>query len=260
MVCSRKVSALSMPAPDGRAPKVSPVTSDAPSGPPGPPATSATTASSAVRWPVVVVDLDGTLVDPIDLIIASYQHAFREVLGEEQDEAVIRTWIGQPLIRAFRTGWPDHADELYASYLTWNHANTERLIRTYAGVAEMLAALRSAGVQVAAATSKLRVPAEMALHFTGLEDHVGVLVALEDTTEHKPHPAPLLLALERLGAHPSRAAYVGDAVVDVQAARAAGMSAVAVSWGAGARADLVAVAPDVLADTAADLQTALLWD
>lgn len=236
------------------------MTSDALPGNPAPaaPLTSADGVSPAVRWPVVVFDLDGTLVDTIDLIVASYQHAFREVLGEEQDEALIRSWIGQPLIRAFRSGWPDRADALYQTYLTWNHANTERLIRTYAGVAEMLAALRSAGVQVAAATSKLRVPAEMALHFTGLEDHVGVLVTLEDTDEHKPHPAPLLLALERLGAHPSHSAYVGDAVVDVQAARAAGMSAVAVSWGAGARTDLVAADPDVLADTAADLRIALL--
>lgn len=134
----------------------------------------------------MVFDLDGTLVDTIDLIVASYQHAFGHVLGEEQDEAVIRTWIGQPLIRAFRAGWPEQADELFATYLAWNHANTERLIRTYAGVAGMLSALRSAGVQVAAATSKLREPAQLALQVTGLADHVGVLV----TSRTRPSTSP----------------------------------------------------------------------
>ena len=57
------------------------------------------TASPSLRWPTLVFDLDGTLVDTIGLIVASYQHAFRTVLGHEEDEARIRAWIGRPLVR-----------------------------------------------------------------------------------------------------------------------------------------------------------------
>jgi pyrophosphatase PpaX len=210
------------------------------------------------RWPYVVFDLDGTLVDTTGLIVDSYQHAFTTVLGAPEDEAVIRGWIGQPLIRAFRDRSPERADELFATYVEWNHANTERLIRRYAGVDDLLAGLADAGVRSAAATSKLRGAAETALRLTGLDAYLQVLVTLEDTAEHKPDPAPLLLAVERLGGRPRDAVYVGDAVVDVQAARRAGMAAVAVTWGAGTPVDIVAAEPDVVADTLQELRDALL--
>ncbi|MDQ2755393.1 MAG: HAD-IA family hydrolase [Actinomycetota bacterium] len=208
--------------------------------------------------PVVVFDLDGTLVDTIDLILASYQHAFRTVLGQEQDEQLIRGWIGQPLIRNMREQWPERADELFATYVSWNRAHTAELIRSYAGVTDVLADLAAAGVQVAVATSKLREAAQVCADLVGVTAHMQVLIALEDTEEHKPHPAPLLAALARLGARPDGAVYVGDAVVDVEAAQAAGMRSVAVTWGAASRADLEAARPDRLVDSAQQLREALL--
>ncbi len=210
------------------------------------------------RWPVVVFDLDGTLVDTIGLIVASYQHAFTTVLGREEDEAMIRSWIGQPLIRGFRAIDAEHADELLSTYLAWNHVNTERLIRRYAGIDVLLADLTAAGVRVAAATSKLRGPAQEAVRLTGLTAYLDVLVTMEDTDAHKPDPAPLLLAVDRLGSGAEEAVYVGDAVVDVRAARNAGMAAVGVTWGAGTRDDVVGSAPDVVADTVDELRAALL--
>ena len=210
------------------------------------------------RWPYVVFDLDGTLVDTIGLIVDSYQHAFTTVLGEEEDEGIIRSWIGQPLIRAFRERSPERADELFDTYIEWNHAHTERLIRRFAGMDALLADLVGAGVSVAAATSKRRGSASEALRLAGLDAYLDVLVTLEDTDEHKPDPAPLLLAVDRLGGTPERAVYVGDAVVDVQAARRAEMGAVGVTWGAGTREDLVAAAPDVVAGTIDELRAALL--
>jgi len=212
----------------------------------------------APRWPVVVFDLDGTLVDTIGLIVASYQHTFTTVLGAAQDEVRIRGWIGQPLIRAFEEVSPKHADELYANYLEWNHANTVRLIRRYPGVDAMLATLVAAGVEVAVATSKLGAPARTALRLAGLQQHVGVLVTIEDTDRHKPDPQPLLHALQQVGASPEQAVYVGDAVVDIAAARNAGMAAIGVTWGAGAREAVLEARPDVVADTVEELLTVLL--
>jgi pyrophosphatase PpaX len=81
---------------------------------------------------------------------------------------------------------------------------------------------------------------------------------MEDTDVHKPNPEPLLLALARLGAGATECVYIGDAVVDVQAARAAGMAAIAVTWGAGERADLVAAGPLAVVDTMEELRAQLL--
>jgi pyrophosphatase PpaX len=84
-------------------------------------------------------------------------------------------------------------------------------------------------------------------NFPGLRDVVDRFVTLEDTTEHKPHPEPLWRGLELLGGIPQeRAAYVGDSPFDVQAAKAAGLTSVAVSWGAFSEYRLREAGPDHL--------------
>lgn len=223
------------------------------------PAQPSTDARPTPRWPVVVFDLDGTLADTVNLIVESYQHAFRTVIGQEEDPAVIRSWIGRPLIQAFREHSAEAADELYSTYLQWNSENTERLIRGYDGARELLADLRAADVRVGVATSKRRESAEQAMDLLGLAEHVEVLVAMEDTEQHKPDPTPLLLAIERLGLrNPGRSVYIGDAVVDVLAGKAAGMDTVSVTWGAGDRTALEGVRPTALATTPAELGGILL--
>ena len=210
------------------------------------------------RWTTAVFDLDGTLADTINLIVESYQHAFRTVLGDEEDPAVIRSWIGRPLISAFRDHSPEHADALYETYLQWNADNTERLIRGYDGVREVLADLRTAGVHVGVATSKRRDSAQQAMDLLGLAEHVEALVALEDTERHKPDPTPILLCLERMGVGSNDAVYVGDAVVDVLAGKAAGVDTLAVTWGAGTTEALHGVRPTAVAQDPDGLRTAML--
>ena len=85
-----------------------------------------------------------------------------------------------------------------------------------------------------------------------IEHFFDVVVAGDETELHKPHPAPLLLALERVEAEPDDAAYVGDSPYDMQAARAAGMHAVGVTWGRIHDREALADA-DVVVDTAEEL-------
>lgn len=206
----------------------------------------------------MLFDLDGTLADTIALIVASYQHAFRTVLGEEVGENRARAWIGRPLLPALLEESPEHGHELDRVYREWNLANTGRLIRRYAGVPELLGRLTAAGVTCAVATSKRRETARLALVGVGIDHLVDVVAAMEDTTAHKPAPDPLLHAAAALGVDPAGCVYVGDATVDVLAAQAAGMAAVAVTWGAGEGEALAATRPDALVDTVADLAMYLL--
>jgi pyrophosphatase PpaX len=210
------------------------------------------------RWTTAVFDLDGTLADTIPLILESYQHAFRTILGREEDPAVIRSWIGRPLISAFQDHSAEHADELYETYLTWNADNTERLIREYDGIRDVLRDLAGSGVHIGVATSKRRESAQQAMDLLGLSEYVEVLVAMEDTERHKPDPTPLLLALERMGRSSNGSVYVGDAVVDVLAGKAAGMDTVAVTWGAGLSEALHGVRPTAIVSSADDLRGTLL--
>jgi len=219
---------------------------------------NAPASAQVLRHRVVLFDLDGTLADTIPLIVASYQHAFRTVLAEEVADARARAWIGRPLLPALLEESPEHGHELDRVYREWNLANTARLIRRYPGVVELLTELLAAGATCAVATSKRRETARLALHSVGIDHLVDVVAALEDTDAHKPEPDPLLHAAAALAVVPADCVYVGDATVDVLSAKAAGMAAVAVTWGAGERDALVAAGPDAVADTVADLSAYLL--
>lgn len=213
---------------------------------------------STPRWPVVIFDLDGTLVDSINLIVASYQHAFTTVLGHPWDEAEIRTWIGQSLYGAMKRAAPEQADEIFRVYTEWNVANTERLLKGYPGVPELLADLAAAGVRMGVATSKRDEPAHWAMKLAGIDALVPLLVHHDSVDEHKPSPKAVLLAASELDADVADCVYVGDAAVDVLAANNAGMDSVAVTWGAGTRASIEAARPTVTCNTIDELRAALL--
>ena len=193
-------------------------------------------------------DFDGTLVDTTDLIYQSMRHATGEVLGREISRDVLMANVGQPLPRQMELLSAEHAEALLDSYRLHNEENHDALIKEFPGVEESLARLKVAGVRVGVVTSKRRFSVDMALkNFPGLGDVVDQWVTMEDTTEHKPRPEPLLKGLELLGNVPrEQAAYVGDSPFDVTAAKAAGVESVAVNWGAFSEDALRAAEPDHL--------------
>lgn len=207
--------------------------------------------------PVVLFDLDGTLADTVGLIVASFQHTVGTALGWTPTEEHCKQWIGRSLRATFVELDAARADELTEAYLAWNLAHHDAWVRGFDGVAELLAGLTQAGRRTGVVTSKRRASAAVTMARAGLNGRVPVLAVEEDTTEHKPAPAPLLLAVERLAVAPSDAVYVGDAVVDVQAARAAGMACIAVTWGATSRTALEAAGPSAVVDDVADLAVLL---
>jgi pyrophosphatase PpaX len=211
-----------------------------------------------LRWPVVLFDFDGTLADSIRLITASYRHTITTVFGQEADEEEVRSWIGRPLQPVLEERYPGRGEELTAVFRAWNLANHDALIQTVEGMAELLAELHRAGARTGVVSSKKFETIRLGLGAVGLADEIDVLAGQEQTELHKPHPEPLLYAASRLGAQPADCVYVGDAIFDLQAARAAGMGAVAVTWGAASRAVLEAADPDALVDDVPALRAVLL--
>lgn len=206
----------------------------------------------------VLFDFDGTLVDTTELIYQSLRHTTKEILGVELSREVLMANVGQPLPGqmvalvekeyAAQGETNDLASELLESYRLHNQEHHEALIRKFPNVEETLSRLRQVGVKIAVVTSKRRPSVEMAIEtFPELGEVSDHFVTMEDTEEHKPHPAPLLKGLELLGEVPvSEAAYVGDSPHDVEAARAAGLTSVAVSWGAFSEEALRNAKPDYL--------------
>lgn len=205
----------------------------------------------------VLFDLDGTIVDTVPLIVASFQRTVSDVLGWTPTVDQTRAWIGRSLRETFDELAPGRADEVIAHYLEWNLANHRTYVRPFEGVDDLLDALAATGRNYGVATSKLYQSALVSLDCAGLTGRVPLLATEENTAEHKPSPAPLLFALARVGASPGDAIYVGDAVVDMQAAHAAGLAPVAVTWGAASAEELAATNPAAVVHSVAELRQVL---
>jgi pyrophosphatase PpaX len=207
-----------------------------------------------VRYPVVLFDLDGTVIDSGAIILASMRHAAKEVLGTEVPDDELMAAVGGPGLEAqMRTLAPDRVDELVTVYRAHNEPLHDELV-CCTGMEDVLVRLKGEGRRLGIVTAKRRQTVELAFVRLPIEHLFETVVGGDETDRHKPDPAPLLLALDRLGATPTEAAYVGDAPFDVKAAKAAGLYSVGVTWGGiHARRRLEAEHPDALVDTAEEL-------
>jgi pyrophosphatase PpaX len=119
---------------------------------------------------------------------------------------------------------------------------------------DVLVQLKEEGRRLGIVTAKRRATVELAFAAVPLAHLFDTVVGGDETAKHKPDPEPLLLAAERMGADPAQTAYVGDSPFDVLAAKAAGMFAVAVTWGRiHDRSRLEGAEPDAIVDSAEEL-------
>jgi pyrophosphatase PpaX len=207
-----------------------------------------------VRFPVVLFDLDGTLIDSAAIILASFRHAARTVLAREfPDEYILAAVGGSNLTEQMRRLDASRVDELIDAYRVHNRPLHAQLA-CCTGVVDVLEQLRAEGRKLGVVTAKRHATIELAFEAVPELGVFDVIVASDDTQRHKPHPEPILRALELLDARAEDAAYVGDSPFDVRAAKAAGVFAVAVSWGGmHPRERVAAEEPDAFVDTAEEL-------
>ncbi len=207
-----------------------------------------------MRFPVVLFDLDGTVVDSGAIILASMRHATREVLGREYGDEELMGAVGGPGLEAQMAALaPDRVEELVRVYRAHNEPLHDEL-EACVGMDDALVRLKAEGRRLGVVTAKRRSTVELAFARVPVGHLFETVVGGDETENHKPHPEPLLLAAERMAADPAETAYVGDSPFDVRAAKAAGMHAVAVTWGRiHDRERLEAEEPDAVVDTPEEL-------
>jgi len=188
----------------------------------------------------VIFDLDGTLVDTVGDIAAALNRTLADRDLPPHTEDAVREMVGGGLAKLLEIGLAAHGitlepadrnamvDRLVEHYA----ASPAALSRLYPGVRETLSALRDAGIACGLCTNKPETIARDLLQALGIAEAFGAIQGADAGFPKKPDPAGLTHVVRALGAVPETALMVGDSAIDLETARAAGLSGVVlVSYG-----------------------------
>ncbi|MBO4218232.1 MAG: prolipoprotein diacylglyceryl transferase [Erysipelotrichaceae bacterium] len=179
--------------------------------------------------PVVIFDLDGTLLDTRPAIEASFLHVFKEYLPDREftDEEKA-DFMGPTLQQTFRKYLPDEdVEALVEKYRVHNRQMQKTLVKAFPHAREMLDYLKDNGYRYGIASSKTTEIIRLGLQAAGLDDYFSVIVGVEEIENPKPDKEVIVKGYQRLHGRLDNAVYVGDVVSDVKAAQNAGVYSIA---------------------------------
>ena len=185
----------------------------------------------------IIFDLDGTLVDSAEDLRAALNKLLAELglrpIGADEIKGMIGDGVLKLVERALvaADGDPEQKDGLLPRFLEIYQVNPVTLTRCFPGVLETLDVLRRKDFRLAVVTNKPVFATKKILQTLSLAEFFTVIVGGDSLLQRKPHPAPLLEAVRQLDVDVSQSLMVGDNIHDVEAAHAAGMRCVAVSYG-----------------------------
>lgn len=218
--------------------------------------------AAAQRPEAVLFDVDGTLLDSVPLFIEMSTELIEELGAPPVPEAQIRALMSEAtpdlLMKILPEDFPDakqRVDALMAANMTRFIERYHQESQLLPDALETVRELAAAGFVLGLATSSGR--ALPFLDRCGLREHFSAIVGREDVARHKPDPEPLLLCAERMTLAPQHCMYVGDSLVDIRAARAAEMTAVAIPTGTATRDRLAEEGPDLLLGRLSELPSLL---
>lgn len=186
------------------------------------------------QFDLIVFDWDGTLVDSTHAIVESIQGAAEDAGLPIPSAAAARGIIGLELHRAIATLFPEASEAqilFLAERYRYHFLVRDHAIPMFEGVAEAMLQLAEEGFMLSVATGKTRRGLNRAMTTTELHPHF-LASRCADECFSKPHPQMLHEIMDELGATPERTLMIGDTSYDLQMARNAGVSSLAVSYGA----------------------------
>jgi phosphoglycolate phosphatase len=208
------------------------------------------------RYPLIVFDWDGTLIDSAATIVECIQAAARAMALPVPDRERASHVIGLGLHDSLRHAVPSLPPDKYAEFAELYRQNflaREDAIQLFPGVPELLARLVARGHRLAVATGKSRRGLDRALEASGLGPYFAGS-RCGDETRPKPHPAMLLELMRELATDAHAALMIGDTSHDLEMARSAGVDALGVAYGAHPAAALRALAPRQCVESVEELR------
>jgi N-acetyl-D-muramate 6-phosphate phosphatase len=195
----------------------------------------------------VLLDLDGTLLDTAPDLAAVANRLRLEEQQEPLAFAALRPYVSHGSIAVLRAAFPESDDarlaQLQRRFLADYREHLAVETQLFPGFAEVLDALEASGIPWGVITNKPGWLTEPLLQHFGLYRRAACVLSGDSLPVSKPHPLPLLTAARTIGVGAERCLYLGDALRDVQAARAANMVALAARYGYVSELDLEAQWP-----------------
>jgi len=203
----------------------------------------------------LLFDLDGTLINTNELIIASFMHTLEKFYpGKYQREHVI-PFMGPTLTESFSTVDANRVDELITEYRRFNVEMHDEFVEEYETVYETIETLHNQGYKIGIVTTKARNVVEMGLSYSRLKQFFDVVVTIDDVQNAKPHPEPIQLALKKLNATPEETIMVGDNYHDIEGGKNAGTKTAGVEWSLKGKEFLESYHPDYMLEKMSDILT-----
>lgn len=217
---------------------------------------------------MVLIDVDGTLVDSVPDLAYCVDAMMRELGLPERGETRVRKWVGNGVERLVQRalinqldGEPDEV--LFAEALPVFEAlyrdNTSKRSCLYPGVQEALDFLKTTGVRIGCVTNKASQFTLPLLKDLGVHDYFEIIICGDMLERKKPDPMPLLYAAEQLETSPAESLMIGDSMSDVKAARAAGFRIVCMSYGYNHGEDIRNYDPDAVVDSMEEIKGIVDW-
>ena len=190
--------------------------------------------AARTRPQLVIFDLDGTLTDSADGIVASFRHALIEVGADLPEGDLVGRIVGPPIHQTMAAlGLGDRVDDAVAAYRADYTSRGWAMNTVFDGVTELLSDLRDAGVRLAVATSKAEPTARRILEHFDMAGHFDVIAGASPDGARAAKSEVLAHALSQLQPLPDRVLMVGDRAHDVEGAAEHGIATVVVGWGYG---------------------------
>ncbi len=187
------------------------------------------------RFAAVIFDFDYTLADSSRGVLECVNHALRSLglptATREEINGTIGMSLPDTLARLAGEEFRVRGDDFSRLFIERADKIMADLTFVYEQVPRVMERLKGLGLSLGIVSTKFRYRIEAILGREGLLEPFDVIVGGEDVSRHKPDPEGLLTAIERLGCPPSEVLYVGDSVIDAEAARRAGVPFVAVLSG-----------------------------
>ena len=213
-------------------------------------------------YKTAIFDLDGTILDTLDDLADAVNFTLSAHGYPTRRLEEIRRFVGNGIRSLISLSLPSGEETpdfetILADFRVYYAANAQVKTAPYAGMRELLAHLREAGVRVAVVSNKFEAAVQsLCRDFFG--DLVEVAVGDIPNRARKPAPDGVYAALAALGEEKENAVLIGDAETDVQTARAAGIPCISVLWGFRDRARLTEVGASCFAETVGELEKMLL--